>query len=373
MTDQARLLRESLTTNITNVRSFSRVYQKVLPISCTTGEGFTADVAVVRPVTRVGHHVLFQSMILRKRFATFLANEALPSFVLQEYVLIEILLSYHSSLADLALVLRLEVGPLLMNVKGVAVGTGLPANVANDRALLVLEAHVKSHVTLDFELLSTELAGVLVLRGVLALEMFLQASSRLTFELAHVASVLLLFRKNTPIGFPSAGSTSRVFPTYVRIKRRFVGTLVITEITGVRQALHIVDVFLLLGFVLQRYVHLKRYQATADLEAYLALVSLSLLVNGVSMTFQHLKDGEANIALLATVNIVGLVIRDILIVRDRLLVGRGLFFFYFNRIKRLDLVRIYFLLVGSRRRFFGIDRVLFRNFVHFRIDLPTFD
>lgn len=142
VTDQSRLLRERLAANITDVRTFARVDEQVLPISCATRERLATDVAIVRPVPGVHHHVLLQPVILRERFAALLADEALAPFVLKEYMLIKILLRDHPSLADLALVLGFEVRPFLMNVQRVAIGASLPTNIANDRTLFMLEPDV---------------------------------------------------------------------------------------------------------------------------------------------------------------------------------------------------------------------------------------
>lgn len=83
VTNQARLLRERLTADITDIRPFARVYKQVLPVSRSTRESFAAYVAIVRSVPGMSHHMLFQSVILSERFSTLLAYEALPSLVLQ--------------------------------------------------------------------------------------------------------------------------------------------------------------------------------------------------------------------------------------------------------------------------------------------------
>ena len=192
--DQARLLRERLAANITDIRSFARVDKQMLPVRGATCEGLAAYVTVVWSVTGMGHHVLFQPMVLRERFPAFLADETLPSLVLQQDVLVEILLGDHAPLADLALVLWLEMRPLLMHVQGVAVRASFPAHVAHDRPFFVLEPYVQPHVTLHLELLAAILAVVLVLRRVFPLQVFLQSAPVLALELAHVARILLRLR-----------------------------------------------------------------------------------------------------------------------------------------------------------------------------------
>lgn len=54
----------------------------MLPIGGPTRESFAADVTVVRPIAGVGHHMLFQPVILREGFAALLAHETLPTLVL---------------------------------------------------------------------------------------------------------------------------------------------------------------------------------------------------------------------------------------------------------------------------------------------------
>ena len=304
--DQARLLRERLAANITDIRSFARVDKQMLPVRGATCESLAAYVTVVRPVAGVGHHVLFQPMVLRERFPALLADEALPSLVLQQNVLVEILLCDHAPLADLALVLRLEVRPLLMYVQRVAVRASFPAHVAHDRPLLVLESHVQPHVTLHLELLAAVLAVVLVLGRVFPLQVFLQSPPVLALELAHVARILLGLRsrcRRVPVATPpSAHTFARVFPADVRVKRRLVRALVVAKVARVRQAIGVLRLLvLLLGLVLQSDVHLESDQTAAYLEADLALVTLGLLVDGVSVPFQHLHHRKADVALLAGV------------------------------------------------------------------------
>lgn len=313
--DQARLLRERFAAYITDVGTFPRVDEQVLPVGCATRESLPADVTVVGSVTGVRHHVLLEPMVLGERFPALLANEALAPLVLQEYVLIEILLCYHTPLAYLALVLRLEVGPLLVDVEGVTVRAGLPADVADYRALFVLETHVESHVTLHLELLTAVLAIVLVLGRVFTLEVFLQSAPILTLELANVAGVLLRLGGVSIASFAPAHPFHGVFPADVRMKRGLVRALVIAEVASVCQTVHVLQL-LFLGFVLERHVHLERDQATTDLEADLALVTLSLIVDSVTMTFQHLHHRETDVAVLARVHLVVVVVVEVLVHRD---------------------------------------------------------
>lgn len=205
----------------------------MLPISGPTRERFAADVTVIWSIAGVGHHMLLQSMILRKGFAALLAHEALPALVLQQDMLIQILLRDHASLADLALVLGLEMRPFLVHVKRVAIGASLAANIANYRGLFVLETHVQSHVTLDLEFLTAILAIELILGPVLAIEMFLQPTPALTFKSARIARVFLRFFDSSAFASSSDRMLRRMFSTDVRIKGRLVDTLVITEIATV--------------------------------------------------------------------------------------------------------------------------------------------
>lgn len=217
-------------------------------------------------------------------------------------MLVEVLLSDHSPLAYLALVLWFEMGPLLMNVQGIAVRARLPAHVAHDRPLLVLETHVKPHVALHLELLPAILAVVLVLGRVFPLQVFLQSAPILTLELAHVARVLLRLARVPVTAFPPPDTFRRVFPTDVGMKGGLVRTLVVAIVARVRQTLRIFHLFLL-GLVLKGHVHLERDQATAYLETNFAFVTLGLLVDRVPVPFQHLHHGETDVALLAGVSL----------------------------------------------------------------------
>lgn len=304
--NQSRFLRERFSADITDVRSFARVNEQVLSVCCSPGESLSADVTIVRPIARVRHHVLLQSVIFRKRLAALLANETLPSFVLQQDVLIEIFLRDHPPFADLAFVFRLEVRPLLVHVKGVAVRAGLPADVADDWTLFVLEPHVESHVALYLELLPAILAVVLVLRRVLAFQMFLQPAPVLTLELADVARVFLGLGRVSEATFSPADVSGRMLSADVRVESGLVGALVVAEGASVSQTLDLLQI-LLIGLVLQCDVHLEGYQTPADLEAHLALVTLRLLVDGVTVTLQHLHHWEANVAVFASVDFVLLV------------------------------------------------------------------
>lgn len=163
VTDQARFLCERFATDITDIRTFSRVYEQVLPIRCSTRESLAADVTIVRSVPGMSHHVLLQSMILRERFPALLAYETLSPLVLQQNMLIQILLGNHASFANLTLVLWLEMCPLLMHVQRVAVRACFPTNVAYNRPFFMLETHVKPHVAFHLELFPTVLAIVLIL------------------------------------------------------------------------------------------------------------------------------------------------------------------------------------------------------------------
>jgi len=82
MTDQSGLLRESLPTNVTNIRPFARMDQQMLSISRPASKCFTTDVTFIRPIAGMRHHVLLQSVIFGKGFAAFLAHETLSTLVL---------------------------------------------------------------------------------------------------------------------------------------------------------------------------------------------------------------------------------------------------------------------------------------------------
>lgn len=221
--------------------------------------------------------------------------------MLQQDVLVEVLLSDHAPLADLALVLWLEMCPLLVHVQGIAVRASLPADVADYRSFFVLETNMQSHVSLYLELLPAIFAVVLVLRRVFPLQMLFQSTSILAFELAHVARIL--FRLGSvPVAVSSPSYTfRRMLSANMRVEGGLVGAFVVAKVASVGQALRVLHLLFLFGFVLQRHVHLKRDQATAYLEADFTLVTLSLLVDRVSVPFQHLHYREADVALLASV------------------------------------------------------------------------
>lgn len=297
MADQSGLLRESFAANVAHIRPFSCMNQQMLPVSGSTGESLAADVTVVRPVAGMSHHVLLQSVILRERLAALLAHEALSALVLQQDVLIQILLSDHAPLADLAFVLRLEVRPLLMHVERIAVRARFPADVADYRALLVLEAYVQPHVALHLELLAAILAIVIVVGAVLAIEMLLQPASALTFKFARVARILLRLGGGgdgaSALASPLDHALRGMFSADVRVNGRLVVAQVSAELALVRYGL------------------------------------FRLLVRRLLMALQHLHLGKANVALVAGVDPVVLAVAGLvsaILIRDRNLVHRSVLF-----------------------------------------------
>lgn len=182
-----------------------------------------------------------------------------------------------------ALVLWLEVGPLLMNVERVAVGTSLAANVANYGTLLVLESHVKPHVPFDLELFAAYLAGVLVIGCVFSLEMLLQPTFATTLEFAYVAGVILQLL--IPLG---------VLPRNVGVESGPLGAFEVAIRTGEEQGM-------ILGFlVLQGDVHFEGYRRLADLWACLALVFVSCgVVHPRVVPPQRILEIEIHVAYIA--------------------------------------------------------------------------
>lgn len=120
----------------------------------------------MRFTARVDGHVPLEGVLLRKGLPTLGANDLFSLLVLRQQMLVEVLLSDHSSFTYVTLVLGLVVGPLLMNVERTAVLAELSANVAIQRGLSVMESHVIGEISLDFELFRTELTLVLVPIGV---------------------------------------------------------------------------------------------------------------------------------------------------------------------------------------------------------------
>lgn len=312
----------------------------MLPVSGPASESLSADVTVVRPVAGVGHHVLLKSMILREGFATFLAHEALSALVLQQDVLIEILLCDHAPLADFALVLGLEVRPLLVHVEGITVRTSLAANVANYRVLLVLETHVQPHVTFHLELLTAIFALELVLGAVFAIQMLLQSTSALTLESASVARVFLRFYDSrssayslAPLPFDRAPFHG-MFPAEMRLKGRLISVLIVAVIAMIRRQ-RIIYVFL-------------------------------LRMHRILMILQHLHRREANFALVANVDLV--LVTGLILVCYRNFVHRqcGVLVLYSYNVNIVRRVRVYIVIIYNREGIFRIITVVF-NFVLFLI------
>lgn len=306
----------------------------MLPVSGPARKSFPADVTVMRPIAGVGHHVLLKPMILREGLAALLAHETLPALVLQQNVLIEVLLRDHAPLADFALILGLEVRPLLMYVERIAVGTSLAADIANYRGLLVFETHVQPHVALHLELLTTILAIELVLGAVLAIQVFLQSTSALTLESASVARVFLRFYDSScslapP---PDCAPFHGMFPVEMRLKGRLVGALVVAEIAIVCHQ-RILYVFLL-----------RMYR--------------------VSMMLQHLHHREANVALLADVDLVLVTGLSLFCYQDFVHRQCGILVFYVYNVKIVQRVRVYIIIVYNCEGIFCVITVVF-NFILF--------
>lgn len=187
VTDQSRLLGERFAADVAHVRSDPGVYKQVLLEGCSTSERFVTDGAGVRFVTGVDSHVDFQSAVPREGFPALLADNVLPSLVLGDHVLVKVLLCHHTPLAHLALVLCLVMGELLMNVEGVTVQAGFPADVAYDRLLLVTEAYVIGQVALHLEFLAAGLARELEVVRVFPGDVYLQLVLVLVLVVALVA------------------------------------------------------------------------------------------------------------------------------------------------------------------------------------------
>lgn len=216
--DQAWFLREGFAADIAHVRPDAGVNQQMLFECGPASERLAADGAAVRFVPGVDPHVHLQSTVPREGFAALLAHHVLPALVLPEHVLVEVFLADHSPLAYLTLVLGLVVRELLMHVQGVAVETGLAANVADHRLLPVAEAYVVRQVALDLELLAAGLAGEFEVVRVLARDVYLQLVFVLVLIVALVAVEELRLRV---AGAPRL----LVLPLYVRVQRRLLAGL----------------------------------------------------------------------------------------------------------------------------------------------------
>jgi len=187
VTDQARFLSEGLAANVAHVRPDASVDQQVLLEGGPASERFAADGAAVRLVAGMDPHVDLQSAVPREGLAALLAHDVLPTFVLPEHVLVEILLADHPPLAYLTLVLGLVVREFLVHVQGVAVEAGLAADVADDRLFAMTEADVVRQVALYLELLAAGLAGELEVVRVFARDVYLQLVLVLVLVIALTA------------------------------------------------------------------------------------------------------------------------------------------------------------------------------------------
>jgi len=128
-------------------------------------------------------------------------------------VLVKILLTDHSPLTYLTLVLRLVVRELLMHVQRVAVETGLAANVANYRLFSMAETYVIRQIALDLKLLTAGLAGKLKDVRMLARNVYLQ------FVFVLVLVIALTTIKQFQLHVAAAGLRLLVLPFYVRVQR----------------------------------------------------------------------------------------------------------------------------------------------------------
>lgn len=218
--------------------------------SCSSCEGLVAYSATVRFVTCVNPHVNLQPAVPGEGLATFFANDVLPLLVLPDHVFVEVLLSHHSPLAHLTLVLGFVMGELLVHVQGIAVQTGLPANVADYWLLFVTETDVISQVPFHLELLATSLAGELEIIRVLPGDVDLQ------LVLVFVLVIALVAAEQFRQAVRSAGLRHSVFPFDVRVQGRFFSSLegalvareYLVEILRLVLALVIVQRALLLAF-----------------------------------------------------------------------------------------------------------------------------
>lgn len=168
VTYQPRLLGKGLPADVADERPLAGVNEKMLPKLGTSSEWFATYQTRVRLAARMNGHVPLEGVLLSERFATFGAHNLLPLLVLRYHMLIEILLRDHPPLAYVTLIFGLVVRPFLVYVERTTVLAKLAADVAIDGLFLVMESHVVRKVSLNLELLRTELAMMLVLIGVLA-------------------------------------------------------------------------------------------------------------------------------------------------------------------------------------------------------------
>lgn len=271
VTDQTRLLSESFAADIAHVRPDARVDEQVLLEGRSAGEGLLADGAAVRFVPGMDPHVHLQPAVPRERLAALLAHHILPTLVLPEHVLVEVLLADHPSLAYLALVLGLVVRELLMHVQGVAVEAGLAANVADHWLLPMAETYVVRQIALDLELLAAGLAGKFEVVRVLARDVYLQLVLVLVLVVALAAVEQLRLRVAV------AGPWLLVLPLDVRVQRRLLGSLEAALVARV----HLIHVLHLVPALMRVQRALLRAREIAE---------IAMLLDGRSLLTGSLRD-----------------------------------------------------------------------------------
>lgn len=268
MTDKSRLLREGLSTNIAHVRSHAGMNEQVLLQRRPTSESFAANGTTVRFVTGVNPHVDLQSAVTRESLSAFLADDVLLSLVLPDHVLVQILLTHHSPLAHLALVLRLVMSELLMHVKRIAVQTSFTTNVADDRLLSVTESYVICQVTLHLELLPASLARKFEVVRVLPSDVNLQ------FVLVLVLVIALIAVKQFGLIRSRARSARLVLPLDVRIEGRSFDRLEVALVARVNLVQGLDFVLTLVGVQRALFRALEVAQVATFLQGSLVVVFL---------------------------------------------------------------------------------------------------
>lgn len=170
MADETGLLRERFATHVADIDAFAGMQKQVLAETAVSGESSAADRTIIRFVARVDSHVLPQIVVLEEGLAAFLAHGLLLPLVLRQHVLIQVLLSDETSVALRALIFRFIVRVLLMRIQTVAIAASLATDVAYHRRFPMIQSGMRSEIALDLELLTTVLAGVIVVLRVFAYE-----------------------------------------------------------------------------------------------------------------------------------------------------------------------------------------------------------
>lgn len=173
MTNESRLLRESLSANVADIWSLAGVNQYVLLLRGLSGKSLAADWTGERPDTLMDSQVKVQVPLLAKGLAASGTDDLLLPFV-PDQMLVQILLRSQTAFAYLALVSRFVMSILHVRLDGRKVFTRMSADATNDWRFATMHLiHMLLQIVLDLELLLANRAGILEDVGVLPYEVIL--------------------------------------------------------------------------------------------------------------------------------------------------------------------------------------------------------